>query len=88
MADQFSNINNLADPGRKMYAIAPADGADLTNVPKALYITGAGNISIDPVDGPGTALVVGVPANYVFDLVRVKRVRATGTTATGIFGIE
>lgn len=89
MGDPYSNINTLRDQGRKLTLVTPADGADLADVPKALLIGGtAGNISIDPVDGPATAVIVPVVAGQVFDAVRVKRVRSTGTTATPIYGLS
>ena len=87
MADPYSNVNDLTSQGRKLTLVAPNDGADLADIPKALLIGGAGNISIDPVDGPATAAVIPVAAGQVFDAVRVKRVRATGTTATNIYAI-
>lgn len=89
MADPFVNVNGLTDQGRKLTLITPADGADLTDVPKALLIGAtAGNISIDPVDGTPTAVIIPVTAGQVFDAVRVKRVRSTGTTATPIYAVS
>jgi hypothetical protein len=89
MADKFENINTLQSQGRKLTLVTPNDGADLPNIPKALLIGGtAGNISIDPVDGPATAVIVPVVAGQTFDTVRVKRVRSTGTTATPIYAVE
>lgn len=88
MADPYSNVNDLGSQGRKLTLITPNDGADLTDVPKALQIGGTGgNISIDPVDGVPTAVIIPVVAGQVYDAVRVKRVRATGTTATPIYAI-
>lgn len=86
MADRWDNINDLTSQGRRAAAVTPADGTDLTDIPKALYIGTAGDISVDPVDGPGTAVIFKVPQG-VFDAVRVKRVRSTGTTAAAIVGI-
>lgn len=86
MADRFSNVDELMSQGRRAAAITPNDGTDLTDIPKALYIGVAGDISVDPVDGPATAVVFKVPQG-VFDAVRVKRVRSTGTSASSIIGI-
>jgi hypothetical protein len=89
MADPYTNVNGLRDQGRKLTAITPADGTDLTDVPKALLIGATGgNISFDPVDGTPTAVIVPVTAGQVFDAVRVKRIRSTGTTATPIYAIS
>jgi hypothetical protein len=86
MADAYSNIRDLTAPGRSAVAVVTSDVADLTDIPKVLFIGTAGNISVDPVDGPGTAVIFKVPQG-VFDAVRVKRVRATGTTAADIVAI-
>jgi mannose/fructose/N-acetylgalactosamine-specific phosphotransferase system component IIC len=53
----------------------------------AIGATG-GNISIDDVGGGVTAAVFPVSAGQAWDIVRVKRVRATGTTATPIYGVS
>ena len=88
MADPYSNINDLTSQGRSLTEITPADGTDLDDIPKALLIGATGgNISIDPVDGEETAVIIPVTAGQVFDAVRVKRVRSTGTTATPIYAI-
>jgi hypothetical protein len=86
MADPYSNLNGILDPGREAIAVTPSDSTNLTDIPKALFIGTAGDISVDPVDGPGTAVIFKVPQG-VFDAVRVKRVRATGTTADDIVAI-
>lgn len=86
--DRFENVDELTSQGRKLTLITPNDGVDLTEYPKALLIGGtAGNISIDPIQGGLTAVIIPVVAGQVFDGVRVKRVRATGTTATPIYAI-
>lgn len=89
MADPYSNVNDLTSQGRTLTLITPADGADQANVYKALLIGATGgNISIDDVGGGLTAVVIPVTAGQIFDAVRVKRVRSTGTTATPIYGIN
>ena len=89
MADPYSNVNDLISQGRKLTLITPNDATDTTDVYKALLIGGTGgNISIDDVGGGVTAAIIPVTAGQVFDAVRVKRVRATGTVATPIYGIN
>jgi hypothetical protein len=75
--------------GRKLKQVTPDDNNDLPVVPKALYVTGAGNLSVLPVDGyedaagaDAGALTKAVAVGDIFDMVLVKRVKATGTTAT------
>lgn len=75
----------LSDPAIYAAAITPSDSADVPTVPRALYCTGDGNVVVtmrnggDPVTLP---MIAGVPLP-----VRVSRVWATGTTATGIVGV-
>lgn len=61
-------------------AVTPSDSADITET-RGLYIGTAGNLKVTFADGT-TATLTSV-ANGVIPL-KVKRVWATGTTATGI----
>lgn len=85
MADKFdSNSDTLFAPARKLVAVTPSDTTDLTDLPKALWIGAPGNISLIAADdsAPVTVAVeVGVLP------IRAKRVRETGTTATGIVAL-
>lgn len=67
-------------------AITPNDSTDIPIV-RALSCTAAGNVSVIFADDRTNTAVtlsiaVGIPLR-----VRVKRVRATGTTATGLVGL-
>jgi hypothetical protein len=76
-------------PYRKIRAITPSDGADLSDGPcQAIFATAGGNVSIDMTDGT-SALVVPIAAGYTekLELNSIKRVRATATTATGLFAL-
>ncbi len=61
--------------------VTPSDADDLTNV-GILYVGGAGNISLDLANGVNVT-INGIAAGTILP-VRVKRVRATSTTATNI----
>jgi hypothetical protein len=50
-----------------------------------LHITTGGNVNVDLLNG-GTAVLTGLPAGHIVD-VPVRRVRATLTTATGIYAL-
>lgn len=67
-------------------AVTPSDGADLARgTTKGLYIGGAGNVVVNLSNGDTvtlTAIQVGV-----IHPISVKRVWATGTTATGIVAV-
>lgn len=65
-------------------AITPSDSADLAKTTRQIRVTGnAGNIAVVWIDG--TETTEPVEAGDVLDW-RVVRVKATGTTATGIRG--
>ncbi len=76
-------------PATRAVAVVPNDGVDLTETPRALYIGGDGNISMiglnAPVDAPGVTWN-NVKAGTIIPF-RPRRIRATGTTATGILAI-
>lgn len=89
MSDPFElHATGLDSPASHAAAITPDDDMDLLavgDVPRALYCTGDGVVRVtmrnggDPVTLP---MIAGVPLP-----VRVSRVWATGTTATGIVGV-
>jgi len=84
MTDVFQyHSSGLESPATRHFAVTPADGSDLANIPRALFIGGAGDIAIR--DGAGTDVTYTVPAGTTL-LIRAVRVLATGTTATGIVG--
>lgn len=73
---------------RNWVSVTPNDSVDNVgtgNVAVGLYITGAGDVSWVDVDGNTTGPVA-VPANFTLS-GSIARVRATGTTATGIFAL-
>lgn len=72
-------------PARNAVVVTPADGSDLANVTRALFIGGAGNLNVDTADGD-TVLFTGIPAGFLLPLA-VKRVRSTSTTATNIVAL-
>ena len=69
--------------------VVPSDTVDLPAPSLFIFATTAGNVSVDTVGGAGvtqTAVIIPILAGDHFPL-RVKRIRATGTTATGIFSV-
>jgi len=74
-------------PARRSFSIAPADATDLAVTTRALYIGSSGNVSVILADdGTSAVTFTGLPAGALLPLC-VKRVRATGTTATNIVGV-
>ena len=86
MTDNFSSYSNSLDaPASGAFAITPDDAADITEVTRALYVGGAGDIAVKMKSGQSVSLV-GVTAGAVLPM-RVVRVLATGTTASDIVGL-
>ena len=83
MADKFSDIDLLDGSARKLAAVTPHDTNELADVTKALYVGGAGNVSVIATDDSVAVTFVGVPAGSVLP-VRAKIVRSTSTTASNI----
>lgn len=72
----------ITAPSGSAEEVTPNDSADLTYETRALWVGGAGNINLDTADGQ-TVVFAGIPAGTILP-VRVKRIRATSTTATNI----
>lgn len=73
---------------RSWLSVTPNDSADNVgtgNVAVGLYITGTGTVTWTDVDGIVTGPVT-VPDNFTLT-ASISRVRATGTTATGIWAL-
>ena len=100
-SDQFIAVSLLGPhmPARRAIAVTPNDNNDVTkgggdNAPSyasALYVGVAGDISLitagdNSANGAGTpVLFKAVPVGVLN--VQVRRVKATGTTATNIVGL-
>ncbi|TIN02692.1 MAG: hypothetical protein E5Y34_06595 [Mesorhizobium sp.] len=69
--------------GRSGRLVVPSDTDDLPVVAKAIVCTTAGDISVVPVSNATDTPVpfIDVPAGYLIPF-QVRRVMATGTTAT------
>lgn len=79
-------VGGLSDPVSNAATITPSDTLDLTTPTRGLYIGGAGNVTLDLVDGGTNVLFTALQVGVIHPL-RVKRVRLTGTSATGIVGV-
>jgi hypothetical protein len=86
MANPFSGrAVPISGPATDLIPVTPDDAADLPATAVALYAEGAGAVVIDTVSGDGPR-TVSVAANMLLP-VGVRRVRATGTTATGLHAL-
>jgi hypothetical protein len=81
MANGYLNATN---PGDDAFPVTPNDGADLAEPVRALLIGVAGGLSVVTLTGM-TRTFPSVPVGLF--PVGVRRVRATGTTASSIIGI-
>lgn len=76
--------SGLESPALYAQSITPSDSADLPYVPRAIYSLTDGQVSIVTSIGVTVTLpmIAGIPLPF-----RAVRVRATGTTATGLVGV-
>jgi len=77
---------SMSSPAEDAFLVTPNDGVDLAEMTKALLVGVAGNIAVT-LSGmaDGTSIILPCPVGY--NPLRVSRVWATGTTASGIAGL-
>ncbi len=82
MTDPFKHrALGLSGPSRDLAPVTPDDSHDLPEVALALYIETAGTVSFISVSGAMRSVKM---TNYAILPVGVRRVLATGTTASGL----
>lgn len=85
--DNFSSVlDSIIAPARNCFAITPNDTAQLSILPKAIYVGTGGNLVVRAVDGDSDVTFTNVANGSLLD-IRVLSVRATGTTATNLIGL-
>jgi hypothetical protein len=72
-------------PARHGFAVTASDSVDLPSETRAIYVGGAGDLSV-VLAGGDEVVLAGAPAGSLLP-VRVARVKATGTTATLMVGL-
>lgn len=77
----MSNEFKSTVPGTKSYLITPNDSTDLAQNARSLRVDGAGTLKFTTINDTTDTWEV-FAGDYI--LLQVKRVFATGTTATGI----
>lgn len=84
MADMFSTHSSALDsPARAGFAITPDDN-DLAQTTRALYTGKGGTLVCILADDAAEVTFSSVPAGQILPL-RIRRVKATGTTASMIW---
>jgi hypothetical protein len=85
MTDIFKqHMNGLESPASRAHAVQPDDSADLPLASRALNVAEAGLVQVTTISG--TTAQIFIAAGIPFP-IRVARVWATGTTATGIVSL-
>lgn len=88
MPDFFANASTgLSSPATRGLAVTPHDTNPLTDVPRCLFVGGAGAIVMRLRDDAADVTLTGVTAGSVLH-VRPTHVRLTGTTATNIVALH
>jgi hypothetical protein len=77
--DNFSPVTNAV-------AVTPHNTEDLAYVTRALYVGGGGDVKVDLQDS-GTAIIFSLVPTGTTLPIRVTRVYATGTDASGIVAL-
>lgn len=86
MPDRFASfVPGLESPATHGFAITPADGTDLAETTRALYVGVGGAVALVLASGAELVLT-GVPGGALLPL-RVKRIKATGTSASALVGL-
>lgn len=85
MSDRYHTAGySLEAPAAGLVAITPNDDGDIDARIRGLNVAASGTVRVTAIDGTiGTVYVI---AGIVFP-IRVRRVWATGTSATGIIGL-
>ena len=73
-------------PAARCLAIAPDDAFDLPSPTKAIYVGDGGDVALVALHDEAEVTFRNVASGTILD-VRVKAVRATGTTAASLIGL-
>lgn len=86
ITDYFESFSpSVTGPATGGIDISPDDNIDLSAVPRAIMVTGEGDVDVVFKDGSQMVLPGLLPG--VIYPVRISRVLTGGTTATGIKGL-
>ena len=86
MQDRYDGYSSsLEGPAAHGFAISPNDAVDVTEVTRALYVGTGGVLSLTLQSG-AELVMSGVAAGTLLPL-RVRRVKATGTSASDLVGL-
>jgi len=84
--DPFAAVSDsVIAPASEAFAIIPKDNGELTRATKALYVGTGGDIVLRAVGSQEDVTLRNVVAGSVI-AIRVRAIRATGTTAANLVG--
>lgn len=78
-------MSEMSDPARGAFAVTKSDSTTFSGV-RALYVGGAGDVTVMPVDSTTAVTFSAVPAGSILP-VRCTKVMSTNTTATLIVAL-
>lgn len=86
MPDRYAGTAaGLESPAFHGFAVTPNDSAELSEVTRAIYVGSAGDVAIT-MSSNATIIMENIPAGTLLP-VRVRKVSATGTTASALIGL-
>ncbi len=85
--DSFDSVtDSLISPARKAFAILPNDTSDFEIATKAVYIGSGGDLTFQAIGDDADVTMRNIASGSVI-AIRMRAIRATGTTATDIVGL-
>lgn len=85
--DRFATVQETFDgPYRKAEVVSKSDTVDLTNVSRAIWVGGTGDMVVIMQDGT-TVTFTAIPAGCLLPIC-VSRVKSTSTTATNMVALS
>ncbi len=81
-----SSSNSLIAPAQHAFAITPSDTQTLSGATKALFVGTGGDIALEAIGSDSEVLFRNVASGSVLP-IRIRVVRATGTTASDLVGL-
>ncbi|RZJ98170.1 MAG: hypothetical protein EON88_01280 [Brevundimonas sp.] len=86
-ADAYVNqAPSAGAPARRAEPVTPSDTVDLTTYAKALYLGSGGDLTVIPASGGSAVTLKAHAPGYA--PIQVRRVLATGTTASFIVALS
>ena len=85
--DRYQVPTSAGGPAGRCVAITPTDTGELTTYIGSIYVGVTGNLAVTPMRNTADTSVVFTNVPVGWFPVSVRKVWATGTTATGLIGV-